>query len=114
MKKIICLLLGMLMLTMTACGKSEEEKMIIGTWKRDNVSYESYLIFNEDMTCTETTSAKVLSSDVSNTKNGTYEIKNGTLVIYFNGKMEYAAELKFEDDKMIWPNIIEDIVYVRE
>lgn len=64
MKKAAYLLFGMLMIiiTMTACGKSEEEKQIIGTWRYES-SYVSILTFNEDMTCTETVTASVNSID---------------------------------------------------
>ncbi len=115
MKKAAYLLFGMLMIiiTMTACGKSEEEKQIIGTWRYES-SYVSILTFNEDMTCTETVTASVNSIDVENTRNGTYEINNGTLIIYFDGQPDHLANFKFEDDKMIWANIFDDVIYIRE
>lgn len=115
MKKALCLLFGMfmLMITMTGCGKSEEEKKIIGTWRHES-SYVSVLTFNEDMTCTETLTGSAGVFDIENTKCGTYEIKNGMLVIYFDGNPEYLASTKFEDDKMIWLSVFDDVVYVRQ
>lgn len=106
-----------IMITLTACGKSEEEKMLVGSWRYDGASYYSVLTFNEDMTCSETTTAtsSTLSAlNIKGTKNGTYKMKKGTLTIYFDGVPQYIVQPKFEDDKMIWESIIEDIVYVKE
>lgn len=107
----------MLMITFTACGKSAEEKIIVGTWRCDGATYVSYLTFNEDMTCSQTitaTSATLSALNVTNTQNGTYEIDKGTLMIFFDGNLEYLAVTRFEDDKMIWESVFEDVIYVRE
>ncbi len=116
MKKTICLLFGMLilMITMTSCGKSENEKQIIGTWRYDGSSYVSVLTFNDDMTCSETMTASINSSDMTYTKFGSYEIDKNLLMIYFDGNMEYLASIRFEDNKMIWLSVFDDTVYVRE
>ncbi|MGN0643318.1 MAG: lipocalin family protein [Huintestinicola sp.] len=115
MKKAVCILLGMLMLTltMTACGKTEEEKAIIGTWRHES-TYVSVLTFNEDMTCTEILSSLPGAVDFTTTKTGTYQISKGTLSINLNGNLEYLAVVKFEDDKMIWLSAFDDVIYVRE
>jgi len=104
----------MVMITFTACGKSEEEKQIIGTWRYDGSSYVSVLTFNEDMTCTEIVTSKSSYIDVEITKSGIYEIKKGSLMIFLDGNLEYTAVVRFEDDKMIWANVFGDNVYVRE
>lgn len=115
MKKTVCLLFGilMIMITMTACGKSKEEKQIIGTWRHEGATYVSVLTFNEDMTCAETQTLPIASASIESTKSGTYEISKGTLMIYFGDKMEYLANIRFEDDKMIWASIFDDVIYRR-
>lgn len=121
LKKVVhpVLAIIILIITMTACGKSEEEKIIVGSWRYDVATYYSVLTFNEDMTCSETiaaTSSDLAALNLKGTKTGTYEIKKGILTIYFNGDSvpKYLVRTKFEDNKMIWENMIEDIVYVRE
>lgn len=115
MKRIAFLVFGILMLmtVMTACGKSKEEKLIVGTWRYEGSEYVSVITFNEDMTCTETVTASINSFNIENTKNGTYEINKETLMIYFDNKLDHLANFRLENDKMIWESILDDVVYVR-
>lgn len=102
------------MMLMTACGKSAEEKQIVGTWRYEGTTYVSVFTFNEDMTCSETHITSINSTPLEITQSGTYELSKGTLMVYFDGNMEYLANIRFEDDKMIWLSILDDLVFARE
>ena len=90
MKKILMgAFLILLPLLVTGCEKSIE-----GKWKSVDTNNEYYYIFNKDNTCSyEMTIARL---------DCTYEKKDGTLKILFDGKeKQHIYEYRFEKNNLI-------------
>ena len=114
MKKLVCLLMSaVMMIVMTACGKSAEEKNIIGTWRYEGDTFTSIFTFNDDMTCSEKRISKMSNFEFEIEQSGTYEISKKTLLVYFNGENEYLTNIRFEDGNLIWESFLDDLVYTR-